>query len=227
VLDHAILKTSFVNASLIDIVYACLLAFVLGTIIAVTYVRSFAGLSYSRAFLQSLVLAPLLTAVAMQAIGDNVARGLGVVGAFSLLRFRTDIKDTRDMMFMFAALSAGLACGVYAYPIALIGSLFFCLAVVAIHKVPFSIEADYNAVLRMQLDNSPELQKQVDGILAHNTRRFSLISVREAAQGERLDLSYQVKMRDAQSQHQIMADLNKVSSIRDAHLFLQDRAHEV
>lgn len=226
-LDHLALKSTFVNSSLIDITYASLLAFLLGVALAVTYVRSFNGLSYSRSFLQALIFAPLLTAVAMQAIGDNVARGLGTMAAFSLLRFRTNIKDTRDMMFMFASLSAGLACGVYAYPIALISMIFFCLAVFVVHNVPFSVDSDFDAVLRLQVDNKPELQLSIDRVLKEHSRRFSLISVREMAQGDRLDLSYQLKMQRVDSQSRIMSELARVSTLRDMHLFVQDTAHEV
>jgi uncharacterized membrane protein YhiD involved in acid resistance len=226
-LDNLMLKTTFVNASLINIVYACLLAFLIGVAIAITYVRSFNGLSYSRAFLQALIFAPLLTAVAMQAIGDNVARGLGMMGAFSLLRFRTNIKDTRDMMFMFAALTGGLACGVYAYPIAVVSMIFFCLAVFVVHNMPFNAEPDYDAVLRLQVDNNPELQKSVDGVLRSHARKFSLLSMREMAQGERLDLSYQLKMQKPESQSRIMSELSRVSSLRDMHLFMNDKANEI
>lgn len=226
-LDHLVLKSTFINSSLIDIVYASLLAFILGVVIAFTYMRSFSGLSYSRTFLQTLIYAPLLTAIAMQAVGDSVARGLGMMGAFSLLRFRTNIKDTRDMMFIFAALGAGLGCGVYAYPIALISTGFFALAVFIVHNVPFSAASDFDAVLRLQVDNSPERQSKIDSVLKEHSRRFTLISVREAAQGERLDLSYQLKMQRQDSQARIMQQLGQIESLRDAHLFLQGNAHEV
>ena len=67
-----------------------------------------------------------------------------------------------------------------------------------------------------------------DGLtMAHSGMRFSLISVREMAQGQRLDLSYQLKMQRADSQSRIMSELARVSSLRDMHLFVQDRAHEV
>jgi uncharacterized membrane protein YhiD involved in acid resistance len=226
-LDNLMLKTTFVNASLINIVYASLLAFLLGVAIAFAYVRSFNGLSYSRAFLQALIFAPLLTAVAMQAIGDNVARGLGTMAAFSLLRFRTNIKDTRDMMFMFAALTAGLACGVYAYPIAVISMALFCAAVFVVHNMPLNADSDYDAVLRLQVNNDPDLQRSVDGVLRTHSRKFALLSAREMAQGERLDLSYQIKMQKPESQSRIMSELSRVSTLRDVHLFMNDQAHEV
>jgi uncharacterized membrane protein YhiD involved in acid resistance len=208
-------------------VYACLLAFVFGVIIAFTYVRTFNGLTYSRAFLQSIIFAPLLTAVAMQAIGDSMARGLGMMGAFSLLRFRTNIKDSRDMMFMFASLSVGLACGVYSYPIAVVGVIGFCMAVYIVHNVPFSVEADYDAVIRLQANNNPESRKAVDHVLEKHSRRFSIISLKEAAQGQRLDLTYQVRMRSPEIHGQIVKDLAAIPMTQDVHLFMQDRAHEV
>lgn len=226
-LDHAVLKTTFINATLIDIVYASLLAFVLGVFISLIYVRSFSGLSYSRTFLQALIFAPLLTAVAMQAIGDNLARGVGMMGAFSLLRFRTNIKDTRDMMFMFAALGVGLACGVYSYQIAVVSVVSFAIAVFVVHKVPFSVDADFDAVLRLQMDNNPDLQNSVTQILRTQTQRFSLVSIREMSQGQRLDLSYQLKMRQMESQGILVSELSQVNSLKDIHLFIQDRAQEV
>ncbi|MCB0364653.1 MAG: DUF4956 domain-containing protein [Bdellovibrionaceae bacterium] len=226
-LDHTVIKSTLLNASLIDILYACMLAFLFGVTIALTYVRTFSGLTYSRAFIQAVIFAPLLTSVAMQAIGDSMARGLGMMGAFSLLRFRTNIKDSRDMMFMFAALASGLACGVYAYQIALVAVVFFCLAVFVVHNIPFSVEADYDAVLRLQVANQPESQKLIDLVLAKYARRFSILSLKDAAQGQRLDLSYQLRMKDSGVQSLIISDLSKINSARDIHLFMQDKAHEV
>src|SRR3954468_24448196 len=111
--DYLTVAALLSNAEFFSIGYSFLLAFVLGGLIALIYIKSFQGLSYSRNYLHCLVLCPILTALTMQAIGDNVARGIGMVGTISLLRFRTDIKDPRDMVFIFASLGAGLACGVH------------------------------------------------------------------------------------------------------------------
>lgn len=226
-LDHSLIKSTFVHASSIDVIYAALLSFVMGVAIAITYTQTFRGLTYSRGFLQSLIFAPLLTAIAMQAIGDSIARGLGLMGAFSLLRFRTNIKDTRDMMFIFAALAGGLASGVYAYQFAVISIGFFCLAVFIVHNVPFSPESDYDAVLKLQLDNKPQLQEQINVILKNKAKRFVLLSMREMAQGDRLDISYQLKLKKHHSQSEIFTDLGKIESLKNVQIFMQDQAHEV
>src|SRR6476469_10442732 len=96
-LDINALATTTANPTLISICYALALSFILGTVIAVVYVKTFQGLSYSRNFIHCLVLCPVVTAIAMQAVGDNLARGIGMVGAISLLRFRSSLKDPRDM----------------------------------------------------------------------------------------------------------------------------------
>ncbi|MCB0407844.1 MAG: DUF4956 domain-containing protein, partial [Bdellovibrionales bacterium] len=225
-LSHSELKATFANAHLIDVIYAGLLAFFLGACIAITYVRSFRGLSYSNAFIQSLVFAPILTAIAMQAIGDSVARGLGLMGAFSLLRFRTNIKDTRDMMFIFAALATGLACGVYAYGFAVISLGFFCFAVLILNKVPFSLEADYNAILKFQIDADKNTNSSIDSVLQKNSSRFHLISARELAQGEKVELTYHIKVSSHKTQYIIIQELGKIPSINGIHLFLQEGANE-
>ena len=69
------------------------LAFIIGTVLALTYISTFEGLSYSKSFIQSLVLSPIVSAIAMMAIDGSLARGIGMMGAFSILRFRSNLKD--------------------------------------------------------------------------------------------------------------------------------------
>ena len=111
-LDLLAVQSSTANATIITLAYTLLLAFVLSSIIGWTYERTFLGLSYSRNYVQALVLSSVVAATVMQAIGDNVGRGLGMLGALSIVRFRTSFKDPRDIMFIFAALGAGIGCGV-------------------------------------------------------------------------------------------------------------------
>ena len=111
-LDLLAVQSSSTNATIITLAYTLILAFVLSSTIAWTYEKTFLGLSYSRNFVQGIVLSAVVAAMVMQAIGDNVGRGLGMMGALSVVRFRTSFKDPRDIMFIFAALGAGIGCGV-------------------------------------------------------------------------------------------------------------------
>lgn len=76
----------------------------------------------------------------MMAIGDSLARGLGVFGAMAIIRFRTRIDDPRDVLFLFAALSTGLAIGVFGFTISFAGTLLFCGVAFLLHYSPFRSE---------------------------------------------------------------------------------------
>ncbi|MEO7776213.1 MAG: DUF4956 domain-containing protein, partial [Fibrobacteria bacterium] len=104
-LDFLTLQTTSANPSFISILYTVLLSFVLSAAIAITYEKTFRGLSYSRNFVQSLILGSIVSGMIVQAIGDNLARGLGMLGALSIIRFRTSFRDPRDIIFMFAAMA--------------------------------------------------------------------------------------------------------------------------
>ena len=110
---------------LINITYSFLWAFVLASLIAITHKLTFTGDYYPKNFFQSLVLGAVVTTLVMMAIGDSLARGLGVFGAMAIIRFRTRIDDPRDVLFLFAALSTGLAIGVYGFTISFVGAILF------------------------------------------------------------------------------------------------------
>lgn len=129
---------------LINITYSFLWAFVLASLIAITHKLTFTGDYYPKNFFQSLVLGAVVTTLVMMAIGDSLARGLGVFGAMAIIRFRTRIDDPRDVLFLFAALSTGLAIGVYGFTISFVGAILFCLVAFLLHVSPFKSYAHHN-----------------------------------------------------------------------------------
>ena len=226
-LDFTVLSTSMANPTLLSVFYAFLLSFVLGTAIALLYVKTFQGLSYSRNFLHCIVLCPILTATAMQAIGDNVARGIGMIGAISILRFRTNIKDPRDMFFIFASLAIGLAAGVHAYSIATIGTFCFAAAVLVLAKTPFAHGPQFDALLRLHVAREGSGARQVEQVLSENCKQFAMISVREIGQGDLLDYAYQLKFKPQANHQSVMTSLRNIPEARGVNLMMQESIIEV
>ena len=95
---------------------------VMGLVIFLSYLYTHAGTVYSRKFNVSLVMLTVLTATVMTVIGNNLALSLGMVGALSIVRFRTAIKDSRDTVYIFWSIIVGICCGVGDYVVACIGS---------------------------------------------------------------------------------------------------------
>lgn len=109
-------------------VFSLLLSLALSTVVAYTYKYTRAeDFYYSRSFFQALVLSAVVTAMIMMAVGSNLAVGFGIIGAVAIIRFRTNIQNPRNVMFIFASLAVGVATGVYGYAISVAGTLIFCL----------------------------------------------------------------------------------------------------
>jgi hypothetical protein len=116
------LQTNTGALSLKDIVVGFIVSIIIGMIIYVSYRFSHSAAVYSKKFNVSLVMITLVTTMVMTVIGDNVALSLGMVGALSIVRFRTAIKDSRDTAYIFWCVAAGISCGVQDYTVAGIGS---------------------------------------------------------------------------------------------------------
>lgn len=137
-LDYLVLENSTEFPAFFTIFYTVILAFILSSLVAFTHYKTSRDIVTPLEFLQSLVLVSIVTATVMQAIGDSLARGLGMLGALAIIRYRTTLKAPRNMVFTFAALASGIACGVYAFIIALTGTIGFCLVAFALRFSPLS-----------------------------------------------------------------------------------------
>ncbi len=156
-----------------------------------------------------------------------MARGVGMIGAISLIRFRTDIKDTRDMFFIFASLTVGLAAGVHAYGIAIIGMIFFGMTTWVLAKSPFSHGLQFDGLLRFNSGKDTNQQHLLETRLQDLCKNYALISIREVAQGDRLDYAYQVKLKRGKTNQELVASLSEFSQIRGLNLMMQESIIEV
>nr|WP_246476040.1 DUF4956 domain-containing protein [Cohnella thailandensis] len=114
---------SFQQASVIQIIIGLVLAFALGMFIYWTYYKTFRGVVYSHNYNITFVIMTMLTTLIIMTISTNIVLSLGMVGALSIVRFRTAVKDPLDIMFMFWAIAVGIATGAEMYPLAVIGSI--------------------------------------------------------------------------------------------------------
>lgn len=204
-----------------------LLTYLLGQIIAFTYEKTFQGLSYSRSMIQAMILGSLVVAMAMHAIGDNLARGLGMMGALAIVRFRTSMRDPKDIIFIFACFAVGISCGVGAYAVAIIGTLMFCLAAFSMAKAPLGGDQLFDGVLRFNLPDDNAVRQQIQSILDQFCKRSILITVKEMAQGQRFEHSYQIKLKQKNSKGHLIQALKSCGDIRDSRLLLQEATIEV
>lgn len=226
-LDFLSLQSSTANQSIVGTIYTVLLSFLLSSMVAFTYEKTFRGLSYSRNLLQAMVLSSIVAGMVMQAIGNNPVRGLGVLGALAIIRFRTSFKDPRDIVFMFAAVASGISCGVFGYSTAIVGTLGFCAAATVLYFSPFGQQRYYDGLLRFSTEYTEQDAAKLEQILKTNCRHFALITLREMAQGKRLDYSYHVKLRNNISKESFVNTIRQLNEVQDVHLLLQETTVEL
>jgi uncharacterized membrane protein YhiD involved in acid resistance len=203
-----------------------LLSFATSMVIATVYTITYHGIGYLRGFVQTIALGGLVAALVMLAIGDDVARGLGMVGALTLIRFRTTLKDTRDLIFMFASLGIGVACGVQAFATALMGTLMFCLAAIYLSWSEFGSRLQFDVMLRFQGPADAEHGEQVRAVLNRYCRGLSLIDLRSAGNNVQ-EFAYHLKLAKQGTEVALMRELEQVPGVGAATLFTRDASLEL
>jgi uncharacterized membrane protein YhiD involved in acid resistance len=196
---------------LINITYSFVWAFLLSSIIAITHKLTFTGDYYPKNFFQSLVLGAVVTTLVMMAIGDSLARGLGVFGAMAIIRFRTRIDDPRDVLFLFAALSTGLAIGVYGFTISFVGSILFCLVAVLLHFSPFKSFA-HHSHLFFTLEHTDRLEAVLKVLAAYvaEHRTITIMVTKENT----LRYHYAVSLKKEFGKEDLVAVLQKLEGVK-------------
>lgn len=226
--DFLTLQVSSAHPALLTVLYTVLLAFLLSTLIGFTYIRTFRGLSFSRNYVQSLILGSIVAATVMQAIGDSLAHGLGMLGALAIIRFRTTFKDSRDILFMFASLAAGISCGVGGYVIGVVGTLGFIVIALVLASTPLGGRSAYDGLLRGNMDQTDDNRRKLDEILVEYCHRFVLITLRDMQQGNRFDFAYHVKIRKNKGKEQFLLALTEnIPTLRNSSLMLQETTVEL
>ena len=149
-----------------------LMSLLLGFVIYVSYYITHAGTLYSKKFNTSLVLLTILTTTVMTVIGNNIALSLGMVGALSIVRFRTAIKDSRDTVYIFWTIVAGICCGVGDYVVASIGSVAVFVVLLFLGR----IKNDNRILIIIKGDRNTELK--IEGLIFEYFERKASLRVK-------------------------------------------------
>lgn len=203
-----------------------LLAFGLAQLIGAVYVWTFRGMSYSTGLVHAMVLGATIAAALMLAIGNSIAAGLGIAGGLALVRFRTALRDPRDMIFVFAALGVGIASGLGAHAVAVFATVLFCAAVFTLTVSEFGSQRRFDGLLRFQLPIAAN-ESEVMSLVRRHSTFVALVTLREVAQGQAMEHAYQIRLADSKHRVELVQDLEKLPGIQDVSLLLQEPTVEL
>ncbi len=206
---------------------AILVSYLLSQAVALIYMWTHQGVSYSRSFVVSLVAAGLVSTVLMLAIGNNLARGIGIVGTLALIRFHMQLHDPLDMIFVFASFAGGVAAGTGNFATGGIGTAIFLLVVSVLQVTGFGSRHRHDGVLRVQLPPDEEVETALLTSLKTYCRQFAAISVREVAQGRELERIYQVTLRAPGKESLLVRDVAALKGAHGVSIAMQEATHEI
>jgi len=202
-------------------------SFFLGLLTAWVYKATHRGLSYSQSFQFALVLLCILGSVVMMVAAGSLTRAIGILGAFSLVRFRTAIKDPKDMAFILLSLSTGLAMGAEMYILALMTTTFVSLVILVLTWTNFGMSSKHESVFRLMCKEGEKGSvvniAGYEAMLGKMADSFRLLSAH--GRGDRMELSYGVRPRKGETAISILDALRKEDTVEDVELF--DAKHQV
>ncbi|MBU5676131.1 DUF4956 domain-containing protein [Alkaliphilus sp. MSJ-5] len=208
-----IFKSSFLEKvtsfSLLDMVLAMGLAFVLGLFIFLVYKKTFKGVMYSINFGASLMAMTMVTTFIILAITSNVVLSLGMVGALSIVRFRSAVKEPIDIAFLFWSISVGIVIGAGLIPLAVLGSLFIGLVlIVFVNKK--STDNPYIVLVNMSGD------KCEDNVIEFIRGRVSkyVIKSKTVSSGNNIELSVEIRLKNMSTT--FINDITKFEGVNNA-----------
>ena len=214
-----IFKSSFLEKttsfSLTDSLLSIGFALLLGLVIYMVYKKTFNGVIYSHSFNISLIILTMATSLVIMGISQNVLLSLGMVGALSIVRFRTPIKDPMDLIYLFWSLIVGILCGAGFILLAVTGSIAIGLVIILFSN-KIKVENPYLLVVKYNREISSE---EIERIINETAKKSSLKS-KSIMQGQEIEATYEIRVKDNNSA--IVTDLSDLKGVHSAVMLSYD-----
>ncbi|TAK96660.1 MAG: DUF4956 domain-containing protein [Verrucomicrobia bacterium] len=209
--DYGVVPTDYSVLAL-----ALLLAFLCGHAVAWTYMFTHTGLSYSRSYVNSLIIMPVIVALVMMVLANNLIIAFGLMAIFAMVRFRSVLRDTLDTAYVLAVIVIGLACGTLKFTSAIIG----CAATIAIMiyfwASAFGTRQRYDLILNLQWTRPATELTELIQLLNRHARSVLCASQRSSEGYGGVDLSYRLLLRDPARSHELMHELKSLEGVARA-----------
>ena len=201
------------SPNLIEIISNILVSLVCSFAVSMIYRYTYKGTGYSENFAHSIVFLSTITALVIMVIGNNLARAFGLVGALSIIRFRTAIKDTIDIVYIFLGLAIGMAAGVGYHKVAFAGTVIVGLILIIFTKSNFRYFHSNQYILQFVYSNEKPLGDDLSETLSKYCISYEIINIRTNPDNS-IDSKY------------IIDDMQKISGVQKLIFILIGRIHK-
>ena len=210
----------------LEIISNLVLAFILGLLIAVVYRLTNHGKGINPSFLVTMVILSLVVALVMMVIGNSIARAFSLVGALSIIRFRTVVKDNKDIAFVFFALAAGMASGIGNYRIALYGVGMILALILFMDFIQFGVSPRGVFLLRFQIIPTDSDENAFLQVFNEYLSSFNRLSVKTVRMGQFVEHSYLIKVRKGTNEQNFVSRLSAIEGMERVTMLAEESEGE-
>ena len=198
-----------------EIIINLLISFVLGLVISFVYKKTHRGLSYSQSFVVTNIFIAVIVCMVIMIIGNNLARAFALVGALSIIRFRTVVKDTKDTAYIFWSLAVGMAAGTGSYFLALAGTVIITFIAIILYITNYGSIYKSEFILQFRSKNDNDKKNEYNNIISEYTKTSKLLNVESSGDNKSLKLSFDVVMKEDKSYDQFVTDLSNIQGLTE------------
>ncbi len=207
----------------LDIFAVVLVTFLCLVVVSKTYQWTHRGTSYAQTYIHALFLMGLCTGLVMMIIGSNIARAFSLVGALSIIRFRTAVKDTRDTAYLFFAILVGMGCGTGFYYQTVVFTLVAAAVMWGLHTFEYARKEDSEEVLKVSFRRGSEAPEQIEAYLGRQLKNIRLInSIRNFESDEDTHV-YVVRDGDKDTSRKAADGLAEIEDVTHTALYVNDQ----
>lgn len=204
-----------------------LLSFLGGQLVAWVYMFTHSGLSYSRAFVNSLVMMPIIVTFVMMVMSNNLVTAFGLMAIFAIVRFRNILRDTLDTTYVLSVIVIGIGCGTLKFATAITGCLVSCAVLLYLWYTSFGSRHRYDLILNLHWAKPLTEMPHLAGVLERHSRTAHCASQRSSPGQEGLDLSYRVLLRDPSRLDELLHELRSIPGVSRVNGLKADDESEV
>jgi hypothetical protein len=195
------------------LILGLLLAMLCGQVIAWVYMLTHSGLSYSRSFVNSLVIMPVLVALVMQVLNNNLVTTFGLMAVFAIVRFRNILRDTLDTTFVLSVIVLGMACGTQKFATALIGCAVINSVFLILWYTSFGSRHRYDLLLNLHWARPLTDLMELNRLLTRHSLKSHCASQRSNEGYEGTDLSYRLLLRDSNRVEDLLKEVRELGGV--------------
>jgi len=204
-----------------QVVANLLVALLCGLLISVSYRLTSDDARHSPAFIRANVVLCMITALVIMVIGNNLARAFGLVGAMSIIRFRTAVKDILDIVYIFFALAAGMAAGVGLAAIALLGTICIGAVMVVLHRVRYAHPNGQQFIIQFHC-RLPEGEAPYTRVFELYGKRITLVNMQSLGPQDLYEFSFHAELKDKGQREELLRALGAVPAISNIRFFFDE-----